>query len=212
MRALFQLLAPYTAGSTDESAPDMAFGGGSRYWRRGLEAGSSYIALIRSRGARAWPVWGGTYGGARTGHGVWVAGNCYWRCCSESGVPYTAQRWVRRDRDIAHEAPAGSTVGRTYGGACADYGVWKASNCYRRCSLEAGAPYTAHLRFWGASARPGEIELLRPKRPQKPLCGGRTEEPAPTMAFGRKVIATGDVDWKRVLRIPPIFGLGALAL
>ena len=44
-------------------------------------------------------------------------------------------------------APAEASVGRTYGGACTDFGVWKASNCYRRCSLEAGAPYTAHAEW-----------------------------------------------------------------
>ena len=42
-------------------------------------------------------------------------------------------------------APAEASVGRTYGGACTDFGVWKASNYYRRCSLEAVAPYSANL-------------------------------------------------------------------
>ena len=32
---------------------------------------------------------------------------------------------------------------------------------------------------------------------------GRTEGPAPAVAFGRKEIATCDGVWKRVLRIPP---------
>ena len=39
-------------------------------------------------------------------------------------------------------APEEASVGRTYGMARTDFGVW---NCYWRCTLEAGALYTAHL-------------------------------------------------------------------
>ena len=67
------------------------------------------------------------------------------------------------------------------------------------------------MRHGGASARPGAIDPLRLRRPQKPLREGRTEEPAPAMAFGRQVISTGAVAWKRVIRIPPMRHGGASA-
>ena len=67
------------------------------------------------------------------------------------------------------------------------------------------------LRNGGSSAGAGAVDPLRPRRPQKPLWEGRTEEPSPAMAFGRKVIDTGAVAWKRVLRIPPMRHGGASA-
>ena len=74
------------------------------------------------------------------------------RCGLASGSPYTAHKWARRDIDIAPESPEGAILGRPYGGACRDYDVLTARDCYRRCSLKAGDPYAAHLRLWGASA------------------------------------------------------------
>ena len=60
---------------------------------------------------------------------------------------------------------------------------------------------------------PGAIEPSRPGRPKETFRGGgRTEEPAPTMAIGSHVISTGDVVWKWAIRIPPIFGFGDLAI
>ena len=45
-----------------------------------------------------------------------------------------------------------------------------------------------------------------------PFRAGRTEGPEPAMTFGRQVIATGDVVWNRVFRIPPRGGSGAIGL